>query len=156
MKNFVFCHKIVTIFLNFKPCMDERSWLVKLWLHPSKLWNAMMLRVPLSPLIRGGWRNGIHLVNFDNDGWQSSKMSTLKSFCKEVVQPSGSSACLKIRRSWVQDPLWPFNKFDPGFPWINFPAALVNSQLFCGWPVGKLTVVVVLCCRFVDYVPLAL
>ena len=39
----------------------------------------------------------------------------------------------------VQDPLWPLVEFDPGSPWFNFPAALVNSQLVCLRPVGSLT-----------------
>ena len=47
-------------------------------------------------------------------------------------------ACLEIRKSRVQDPLWPLVEFDPGSPWFNFPAALVNSQLVCLQPVGIL------------------
>ena len=52
--------------------------------------------------------------------------------------PNGQGACLEIRRSRVQDPLWPLVEFDPGSPWFNFSAALVNSQLVCLRPVGIL------------------
>ena len=41
--------------------------------------------------------------------------------------------------------LWPFVEFNPGSPWFNFPAALVNSQLVCLRPVGILNS----CCCFV-------
>ena len=58
---------------------------------------------------------------------------------QEVVWPSGEGACLAIRRSRVQDPFWPLIEFDPGSPWFNFPAALVNSQLVCPRPVGILS-----------------
>ena len=58
--------------------------------------------------------------------------------------PSDSGACLEIRRSRVQDPLWPFVEFDPGSPWFNFPAGLVNRQLVCLRPVGILNS----CCCF--------
>ena len=49
-----------------------------------------------------------------------------------------SGRCLEIRRSRVQDPLWPLVEFDPGSPWFNFLAALVNSQLVRLRPVGIL------------------
>ena len=56
--------------------------------------------------------------------------------------------CMTLKRSkhhplWFgisgyEDPLWPLVEFDPGSPWFNFPAALVNSQLVCLQPVGIL------------------
>ena len=49
--------------------------------------------------------------------------------------PSGYDACLLIRRSRIQDPLWPPVKFDPGGLWLNFLAAL-----------KVVGVVVALCC----------
>ena len=42
-------------------------------------------------------------------------------------------------------------EFDPGSPWFNFSAALVNSQLVCLRPVGILKSCFVLFRRFVVF-----
>ena len=51
-----------------------------------------------------------------------------------------------MRRSQVQDTLWTLIQFDPGNPWFNFPAALVNGQLVCLRPVGILNSCCCCCC----------
>ena len=66
---------------------------------------------------------------------------------------------LEFRGFWVQDPFKEFVEFEPGSPWLNFSAELANTQLVHlrpSWDSQQLIVVVVLFCRFVYCVSLAL
>ena len=68
------------------------------------------------------------------------------------MRPSGFGACLENRRlARVQDSFWSLVEFDPGSPWLNLSAALVNTHLVCLWPVGVLNS----CSCFVDLISLA-